>query len=272
MTLRAQVRNAIDDIAPPAPDLARRVTAFVLADERDRSTIRTSRRSRFPTRLRLPMALVAAALLVALAGSLVLAGRFWRDLNATPSTISQPELKSLEARLVHFPAVTPGADCPITVPTLSQLGMTTGDGPVYLVNADLLETTDWGQWVALEFVYRSSAPGLVLIRAKDIERDTQAVFAQDPLAPTGITTVGPVLGQVHAVGHELRLHREAVFRDPAHTPPIRNTSHLPQLLIVLGLEKGTSGCIGIQFDGPEGLSENLVLGPTRMHLPSVGTN
>jgi hypothetical protein len=251
MNLRAQIHHAIDDVAPPSPTLDRRVKVYVLTAADDRRSLRSRRTLSF----RGTLGFVAVAVALALVAGLFIGGRFWRIQNAPPSTISQPELKSLESQKLHYPTVAPGGACPVTPRTLSGLGMTIGTGPVYLVETDINERGAWGYWVSLEFAYDQQKPGLVLVRARDLESDTQVAFAGYPLAPSKMTAVGSVLGTAHVANHVVRLRSEAVFSD--RWWPL---SHSAELDVLLGMQRGSSGCIGIQIDGP-GFTQNLVIAP-----------
>jgi hypothetical protein len=258
MSLRSQIQHAIDDVAPPAPMLERRVKAFVLTDERDRKHLVPRRQPRWVA----PLGLIAAALVLALVAGLFIGGRFWRTQNAAPATISQNELKSLDGRPLRYPSVGAGALCPTTPPTLNQgLGMVVGAGPVYLVNGDIYEQGDWGYWVNLGFsYYPATSPGAVLIRARDLKADAQVAFATYPLAPTAISAAGPLLGTADVVNHRVQLRAEAVFPDPWHAKPIDRNGDIPNLYVLFGMQRGSSGCIGLQIDGPN-FSENFVINP-----------
>jgi hypothetical protein len=258
MSLRTQIHHAIDDVAPPAPTLERRVTAFVLSDDRDRKHLIPRPQPRWVA----PLGLIAAALVIALVAGLFIGGRFWRTQNAAPATIGQKELKSLESRPLNYPVVAPGEACPVTTPALNQsIGMVVGGGPVFLVNKGANDSGEWGDWVALGFAYYPvKTQGSVLIRAKDLNADAEVAFANYPLAPTAITAAGPVLGTAKVVDHNVQLRYEATFPDPWHAKPMDKKGDLPQLLVLFGLQQGSSGCVGFQVDGP-GFSENFVLNP-----------
>ena len=262
MSLRSQIRDAVDDVTPPAADLERRVRAYVLAGNTERKVLKARpRRSPWKYRFQGAATLLAAALAIAVIAGIVLGGRFWRDLNATPSTVNQGELKNLEGRHLYFPTVAADAECPATPLTLNQqIGMVVGKGPVYLINGDVNESGDWGYWVAIGFASDSSTPGLVLIRAKDLKSDAQVAFAQYPLSPTGMTAVGRVLGSANVANHHLQLRSESVFHDPFPSGwPARGIPH-SELVVLFGMEKGSSGCIGFQVDGPD-FTENFVVNP-----------
>jgi hypothetical protein len=259
MSLRSQIHDAIDDIATPVPTLERRVKVFVLSDPETRKQLRAHPRSPWNTRFRGTMALVAAAVVVALIGGLILGGRFWRMQNAAPASVSESALKSLESQPLHYPTVAPGTACPTTAPTLNQdFGVMIGQGPIYINDSEVYEQGDWGYWVELAFASADTSKDLVLIRARDLQSGAEIAFAQYPLAPTGITTAGPVLGTARVVNHRVELRTEAVFHNPAHRP--LPTGGYTELLVLFGMQTGSSGCIGFQIDGPS-YHENFVINP-----------
>ena len=111
MSLRAEIRDALDDVIPASPMLEHTVTAFVFADERDRKTLPLrTRRSRLIKSLRAPAAVIAALLVLALIVGLIFGGRLLRDLHGSPAPAINPSvLKRLEARpLVAMPPMPSG--------------------------------------------------------------------------------------------------------------------------------------------------------------------
>lgn len=200
---------------------------------------------------RASVAIVAAALVLALVGGLFIGGHLWRTVNMPSQSISPVALESLETRPLQLFALSPGATCPATPKTLNpKHGMVTGPGPVYVTDVEIFEGSDWGQWVSMTFAYDERAPGLVLVRAIDLKGEGQIAFAQYPLAPTGVTAVGPTLGRSQGVGHKLLLHEEAAFQDRSHTPAINNQGQRPELIVLVGMQRGGSGCVAFQVDGP----------------------
>jgi hypothetical protein len=204
------------------------------------------------------LTVVSAALVVLLIAGLILSGRLWRDRNSPQPTISQAELKTLESRRLLYPALAPGAQCPLTPIALHDPGLSVGDGPVYLVSTDVPVLTDWGGWAAYKFVYTAKTPGLVLMRAKDLQSNQPVAFVQYPLGPSGITATGRVVGTDRLLNRTVSTHSEAVFQDPGHTTPMNDQGNVPPLYVMFGLPKGASGCIGLQIDGPD-FTENLVV-------------
>src|SRR5215472_16741510 len=232
MSLRTEIRSAIDQVSPPAPTLETKVIAYVAAEEPKRRRLSGRRQGRV---FRAPLALVAAVLLVALVGGLILAGRYWRELNSPPQTISLTELRGLEGRPLAFPAVPPGATCPFTPSTVDpNLGFVIGSGPLYLTNGDWLLIGQQAEWMAVTFNYQAVKPGLVLIRARDLKTNQTVAFAQYPFGPSGVIATGQVTGSDHVEERSLEMRSEAVARDPWHTQPINKQGELPYLKAMLG--------------------------------------
>jgi hypothetical protein len=259
MSLRSQVHHAIDDVAPPAPMLERRVKAFVLSDDADRKHLIARPQPRWVA----PLGLIAAALVLALVAGLFIGGRYWRTQNAAPATVNQGELKSLESKPLNYPALAAGAACPTTPLTLNQqFGLVYGKGPIFLYdwNSTVDASGRWGYWQGLNFFSAETIKGLVLVRARDLKGDAQVAFAQYPLAPTKMHAAGPVLGTTTVVGHQVQLRSEAVIQDPALYRPQGLTGGKPELIVLFGMQVGSSGCIGFQIDGP-GFTENFVIRP-----------
>jgi hypothetical protein len=84
------------------------------------------------------------------------------------------------------------------------------------------------------------------------------VFAQNPLGPSSITATGLVVGMDHLLGRTVQMRSEAVFPDYAHASPVAAGGNRGFLTVMIGLPKGASSCVGLQFDGP-GFTENVVI-------------
>src|SRR5438132_9310745 len=122
MSLRADFHRAFDEVAPSTRGLSQRVVQTTLAEAPERG-----RKQRWMFRMRAPMSMVAALLLIAMAaGALVGVSllRDWRHWStANPPQVNQTMLNSLEPRLLQFPAVAIGAQCPTSALTaLSRYG------------------------------------------------------------------------------------------------------------------------------------------------------
>ncbi len=259
MSLRNQIKGALDDVAPPAPTLEHRVTAFVLADKRDRGMLLNGRRRAPATnRFRGMAALVAAGLVVALMAGIVIGGRLGRDLgNAEPQksyTIDQSELHSLESRPLLLPTLAPGATCPYSPTVRSNLpNSVVGTGPVYAFNSWYVERTNEVDWVAFAFYYLAQQPGLVLVRAGDLHTSQAFAFSQYPVLDSGAIATGSLLGTDRLMDKTIQLHPEAVLKDPWHLQPANQ-----QLVVMFAIPRATL-CWAFQFDGP-GFTESIVDG------------
>jgi hypothetical protein len=265
MSLRSQLHDALDEVTPPAPALESKVENFVLARDRGRGILVRHGRGPWTRRFRGTLTALAAVLVVVLIGGVFFGGRYWRDLNAPPATVDQSELKGLEARPLSFPTVAPGAQCPVSRIKLQQYGLAVGDGPVYYWDSDVQTITQWGRWKALSLGYNVTAPGLVLIRIKDLQTtDAVVAFAQFPLGPSGVIATGSVLGSDQAIDRTLQMRREAIIQDPSHTKRDKQ-GNLPPLKVMLGVSANASGCVGFQIDGPN-FTERFIIDARAMGL------
>lgn len=260
MSLRTQIHDAIDEVAPPAPQLEQRVADFVFASPQRRATAR--RRLDWTRRFRGLTTLVAAALVLVLVSGLFVAGRIWRDLNAPPPTINQAALKTLEGRPLNFLPVPPGSQCPVTPVSLygGGVGLAVGSGPLALIDKEAQQTTTWGAWAVYSFAVYPYPTGPVLIRATDLERNAQVVFAKSPLGPSLIMPAGRVVGTDELSGRNVQMRSEAVFQ--LGLPPSPGTKSAPfkylPLFVMVGVHATGSNCIGLRFDG-QNFTETIVV-------------
>lgn len=116
----------------------------------------------------------------------------------------------------------------------------------------LLSTGPGDYWWTAELSYEAKAPGVVLIRAVDINSVDKkgglpVEFAQ--LTHSGVQAVGPVETEVTS-GGSVDWHPEAAFYAPV------SSGQSLKLMYRLGVAYQGS-CVGWQFDGP-GFSENIV--------------
>jgi len=260
MSLRAEMHAAIDEVAPPAPTLASRVEAFVLADEMDRSA-RPYRGRPVAMPFRGMVAVLAAALVVVLMAGFVLSGRIWRDWNNwanRPTPINHTLLKQLEARPLSLPIIATGAGCPlgplVQTPHSSGMGpLSYGDGlgPVYSEGSGQRYVTSWGTYILTSYVVVPNYSGLILIRARDLQTNQVLVFADYPLFDNfhpGMPT-GEMVGTDQLFDRpvqrytELAIQPQNMFRDPA--------GWWPTAMMLQGFPTGASGCIGFQVDGAD---------------------
>ncbi|HSS60813.1 MAG TPA: hypothetical protein VLK30_05095 [Candidatus Limnocylindrales bacterium] len=246
MSMRTQIHDAVDEVAPPAPSLERSVTAFVLANDHDRRSLTHGRRAAsWPIRFRGMATLVAAVLVLLLVGGTLIGIQIWRNgMNRESSpagSLNQSELHGLEARPIVLPVVQPGAPCPYT--QIVGGGLVQGDGPVYLLSASTVATTNQGDWFAPTLYYAAKRPGVVLVRGRDLVTNQPLVFAQFSYGPSGVIVAGPSLG-TDLVNKKVQLHPEAVVPDSWHQPANED------LILMFAVPRATL-CWGFQFDGPD---------------------
>jgi hypothetical protein len=265
MSLRTEIRATLEEFAPAAPHL----------DQDVRATLRSLQRpmvvARSAPRLRVSLSLIAAAMVVALMGGLVLTGRLFMQSNAPagpPHAINQRELKMLEGRALQLPTLAAGAACP-EGPTTDLLTdhhgppLVFGAGPVYATRGG--RTIDaWGTWAGVVMIVDPTVSGLLLVRARDLVTNQVVVFAADPESvDAGLghpTLVGRIVGQrLDPVTHQfVDTYAEAVL-DPTVRPDVPGTWPKPGAFV--GIPKSASGCIGFQVDGAD-FTETYVVNET----------
>jgi hypothetical protein len=269
MSLRAEIREALDDVIPAAPMLEHTVSAFVLGVERDRKVVkRRTRRSPWIKSLRVPAAVVAALLVLALIVGLIVGGRLLRDLHSSPApAVNQGDLKKLEARpLVAMPAMAPSGECPV-----GPMGTDFSNGPAVgtglmrsFGGAPAVYSSAWGKWNLSYFLVSPTARGLFLVRARDVQSRQVAFFSgnlsgvDDPGMGRAVLA-GTVAGRDVVNGVVVQLHPELVVNASAPSDSATNPNIAPLWTAYVGYPKGASGCIFFQVDHDDS-TETYVFG------------
>lgn len=239
MTLRTEMREALDGVVPSAPPrgLSDRVLRTAMGQSaQPRNT------ARLTNPLRAPLSLVAACVLISIVAGVLVGGRLVRERSevrnapATTRTVAQ-----LEAVPVNLPVVQPGGVCP-EHRGVNSLGFDYGSGPVYVNGRFIPELTfvdQLGAGAGLYDLTYYAAPdlkGTVLVRGRDLVKDRPIQF----IAPTGSgfsseTPPWPV--------------KDELVLDASH-PPSRSAGtgygiwHMRHQIA-----QGWSGCWGLQIDG-----------------------
>jgi hypothetical protein len=257
MSLRLQIHDAIDQVSPPPVALERRVVAFVFAPNNQRRSLPTAPRSEYrKDRFRSLYALAAAVLILTLAGGLLFGGRLLRQLSNPPASVNQAMLGQLEARPWRLPEVAPGAACPASTSRYvdDAPGMVAGRGPLYFAGGHGEGTTSWGDWLRFHMYYSfpGEPAGPVLIRARDLKvPGALVVFAANQLTPSDLLPAGRAVGFDTLQDRTLQMRTEAVVESPF--------KYWGFMQLLAGLQKGGSGCIGFQIDGPSGVDDTLIM-------------
>jgi hypothetical protein len=269
MSLRAEICEALDDVIPAAPMLEHTVTTFVLGDERDRKALKLrTRRSRWIKRLRAPIAVVAALLVLALIVGLIVGGRMLRDLHSSPApAVNQSELRKLEARpLVAMPPMPSSGECPVG-PMGSDFANGSGVGTGLMRSfggAPAAYSSAWGKWNLSYFVVNPTARGLFLVRARDLQSGKPAFFSgnlsgiQDPGMGRAVLA-GDVAGRDVVNGVVVQLHPELVVNASAPSDSATNPQIAPLWTAYVGYPTGASGCVFFQVDHDDS-TETYVFG------------
>lgn len=241
MTFRNELRQALNDDVPayPPAGLRDRVLKTALVHKR------RPRKEMMVYRLRVPLALVAAALAVAVGVSAVITWNALHQSNLSPAG-SGPHLtalQQLEARPLTLPVVAPGAACPDHQGT-NTLGFAYGDGPVF-ANGGPAIPTPWGHWYDVQIYAQPSLAGPILIRGKDLQSDRRLAFVTS--AKNGTVEGTDTTQTPSALRNEMVLDPT---KPPAQVVAGSSLTHYGEFPVRQGLAMGWQGCFGIQIDGP----------------------
>ena len=254
MSLRTEIRAAIDEVAPPSPALPSDVMAYLFALKARPSA--SGRSGSSPKHFRGMLSMAAAILIVTLMFGLVVGGRLLRDLQPTTNSNQaalEAQLKDLESRPLILPArLAVGEPCPEGPVTTGMIGA----GPVY-IEGGVGPTTRWGMYWNGSARVDSGLQGLVLIRGRDLRTGRTVVFV-------GQYAAGRVAGSDDVHGKVLEQRTEHVF-DMGNPPPgssgtVQNGAagwDQTHWGFVFGLPAGSSNCTGWQVDGL-GFTETFV--------------
>jgi hypothetical protein len=241
VSLRSEIRAAIDEMAPSMGGLPERVVDTVLAE-----VPRRRRRDRMLFRMRAPLSLVAAIVAIALVAAVLVGGRLIQDWNQLHSSapaggVEQTQLTQLEARPLSLPIVSGTAPCPST----ARAGVAYGAGPAYgggpLVSYSSYATA-WGDYWDDELLLDANVKGLVLVRALDLRTNQSVVFV-GPYG--GGATVG-----TDVIGGKSTKQRGELVLDTGH-PQLNEGGIQLMWSFREGLAKGYSACTGWQIDGSD---------------------
>jgi hypothetical protein len=239
VSLRTQIHTAFDEVAPPTLGLSERVVQTVLTENAGRK-----RRERLMLRLRVPLALVAVFMLVALVVGALVGGRLMQGWNAFQNVapaggISQSALAALEAKPLNLPTLKAGDTCPISPD--NNVGFEYGTGPVY-GSGGPEALTPWGYYFDVTYFTDPNLSGPVLVRGRDLMSDRILVFV-------GTNSVGAVVGTDTRAGSQV-VQRAELLLDAGH-PHSRGTNGYGVFPVRQGFSRGWVGCFGLQFDGPD---------------------
>jgi hypothetical protein len=194
-------------------------------------------------RLRVPVALVAVFVLVALVVGVLVGGRLMQDWNAFRNAApaaggSQSALAELEAKPLNLPTLKAGDTCPASPG--NTVGFDSGTGPVYLMGGPATQTP-WGYYVDVTWVTAPDLSGPVLVRGRDLMSNRILVFV-------GADSAGPVVGTDTRAGSN-GAQRAELLLDAGH-PHARSSGGYGYFPVRQGFSIGFVGCFGLQIDGP----------------------
>jgi hypothetical protein len=194
-------------------------------------------------RLRVPLSLVAAFVLIALVVGVLIGGRLIQGWNSfhNPAPAgggSQSVLAQLEARPLILPTLKAGDACPES-PGNGHL-YDYGSGPVY-ANGGPETLSQWGYYWDVTYFTAPDLSGPVVIRGRDLMSNRLIVFA-------GNYAAGAVVGTDKVTGSQITQRAELVL-DPSH-PHQRASDGYGSFPVRQGMSLGWAGCFGFQLDGP----------------------
>lgn len=266
MSLRSDIHTAYDELAPTPDFLADRLlNAVVDAAPRRRS-------GRWSPRMRPPLALVAAFVVIAIVAGVLIGGRLVHDWNGflhppVPANQFQRQLSDLESRAVKLRQIGPAATCqsgPIDV----AHGWW-GGGPVYLASNITQGNgggtiTAWGLYITFQVMTDPSIKGPILLRAENLRTGESVLFV-------GTYVAGAVAGTDTVEGVPQQQHTELAL-DGSHPPATQAAGYVlwtmqagfrltdaDRKLIGATANLGQIVCLGFQIDGAD-FSELLVTG------------
>lgn len=206
-------------------------------------------------RLRMPLVLVAALLVVA-----VMAAAFitWNSLhsNVAPAQhVGLTTVQQLEARPLHISRPKTVAECATGPYDTNGGGF--GSGPMYAQGGPST-SSNWGNYFHIYAYARGPVQGPVLVRGIHI-------FDNGPIVFIGPNAAGPVVGTDTIQGQKVQQHAEAVILDttvsakyPGEYWAIPNGSIHFFWPLISAEPLGSTSTSGWQIDGPA-FSETFVV-------------
>ena len=249
MSLRREMHSAFDEIAPTTAGLPERVVQTVVRQRHGHQ-----RRERWVLRIRAPLSLVAAVVLIALVAAVLVSGRLVQDWNAWHNGVPagerpQTDIAQLEARPLMLPTLQPNDSCP-DGPEANGLW---GSGPVLAApgwtqpkTANELAgnfSTQWGEYWYQTYIVGDQVSGPILARGKDLRTNQRMIFV-------GNYAAGSVVGSDSINGRLVQQHQELIL-DMSRPPAKPTTAHKLEWPVITGLAKGSSDCVAWQLDGPD---------------------
>jgi len=188
-------------------------------------------------RLRVPLALVAVFVVVALVVGVLIGGRVIHDWNALNNSApaggsDESQVAQLEAIPLHIPVFQSHAGCQ-TGPYNSSGSY--GSGPVYGDGGGVTSSSDWGLYYTNSAYTETSVAGPILVRALDI-------FTRQPVIFIGQYAAGPAAVSDTVNGRVYDQHLELVLNTSTSDKPAR-------WVFRAGVPKSWSGSTGWQIDG-----------------------
>ena len=236
--LRREIHSAYDVITPPVGGMPERVVQTVLVDKKRR------RKEEMATRLRMPLSLVAALLLVAVVAAALVTWNALHNNVAPAGHVGLTTVQQLEAVPLHIPTYTDREACK---PGPFNAAGDLGGGPIYGIGGATTSTA-WGVYYNNTAWAQTATSGPILIRAIDVITGRPVVFV-------GMFAAGPSVGTDTLDGKVVQQRTELVFDVSQATK--NHVGHPYEWTFFAGVPNDWSTQTGWQIDGL-GFSEVFV--------------
>lgn len=250
MSLRNDIHTAFDEVSPSTLGMPERIIDAVIVE-----IPRRRQANRWHVRLREPMALVAALLLIVMVVGLLAGGRLWQGWtgvhHSTPPRDYRHRLAALEQRPLNLPVLRAGDKCPAGPrggPMYPHDTSRPETGPVQRRVLDEI-TTSWGLYYDDSIFTDVHLKGLILIRGRDLRTNQTLIF-------TGPYAAGQVVGTDIVNGKTVQQRPELVL-DMSRPPDTPSIPGEYTWRFLTGAPSDSSGCVGFQIDG-ENFTTTLV--------------
>jgi hypothetical protein len=237
VSLRTDIRTAFDSVTPATAGMAERVVETARREARVRE-----RRRKFMLRMRVPLPLVAALLVILIIAAVFAGGRLFGAWSAqhtiAPSgTVTGPTLAQLEARPWQHKVLTAGQQCAGNEINGAEAGTNL---PIFANPIAGPFPYPWGEYSSGEAGFDQGFSGLMIVRSRDGLTGRNSFWIYDNAG-------GPVVRTVDIDGQQVDGHAEAVF--DLSDPKVKAINGFKTFRMKEAHLAGFSPCFEWQFDG-----------------------
>jgi len=211
MSLRVEIRDAVDEVMTPAPNLVTQIDRFVTANARRRVRAGSRGVAHWRSVMRGSLALVAVLVVVVLVAAIFVGGRLvsdWKSFQTSPAVQApKSQLQQLEERPLRIPLYSSLKQC-TAGPYNSDSSL--GSGPVYM-DGGSSTVTAWGRYIYFDAYSDQTIKGPILIRGRDLTIGIHMIFV-------GPFAGGPVQGTDTVDGQSYEQRTEVVLSTSQTSP------------------------------------------------------